>query len=331
MAIRTPSQFPPPQEKLLGPEACEEYGKALTWAISQLALAGLRVPRHGRLYQAADLLDRVARARRFPEDRLGQRSVANAMADASDYYDIMQTLPPAELQRISSEVQRAMKGDNRSPRRGSAVFQVQAQLWLASVLTRGGYRPRVPEQRDGIRSPDFLIEEGMSVYGAEVKRPGTELGARRQLAKAATQLRDYGVLGCVLMDLSECVGLEELEYVSQEAARATSDRCLERTHELSMRLSDQIIDRSAHRRRAGYENIMGLFTIARGFSWISGNGSGLAMTLSGGVHAQVPVVRNLLYHHTIDVLDRAARGLHACGYGLESFRDLIRANEGKMQ
>src|SRR2546423_10116169 len=84
----TVSNYPPPADLRYTTKDCAPHANALTDALRQLELAGVRVSNAARLGAAARLLTQVAQSGRFPEGRGELRRIANAMGDASDFFDI---------------------------------------------------------------------------------------------------------------------------------------------------------------------------------------------------------------------------------------------------
>ena len=314
------SNYPPPAELLNTPQDCRKYGVALESALSVLQGAGIRISQVARLRTAAKLLLHTAEVDTFPVGEAERRRVANAMSDASDFANIAALLPSERGRQILGELQQAMKGTLDDARQRRTPYRFQSQYWLGSVLSRGGYQPRVPTVTGS--HPDFLVEEGTYQYGVEIKRPETSDSALKLLEVGASQLHAFGVQGLILFDLSECTGVEALSYVARGDAHQVRDKVIEQFRTVTRALSTLVLDQVNSRHSREFDRILGLISIARGWSWLSGEPAGLALFATAGATMFFTPVRDLRYHHSVNLLQRTIRGLRAAGYEFEEFRDV---------
>ena len=316
----TISNYPPSADYRFSAKDCAPYAQALTDVLKQFELAGLRVPNAARLSTAARLLTKVSRSGHFPAAKEELRRVANAMGDASDFFDIAEILPTLQANNILAQLQQALKGTLDDERHRQTPYRFQTQFWLGAVLTRGGYTPRVPDTEGS--HPDFIVEEGLSQYGVEVKRPENAESALQLLAEGAAQLRAYRVKGLIIFDLSECVGTEALSYVPIGGEIEARDGMLARFKVTYSALRARVLDAKNNRLRDGFENVLGLIGIARGWSWISDSPPGLALFGTGGGTMLFSPVRNVTYYHSKHLVAKTIRGLRRLGYGFEEFEDV---------
>jgi hypothetical protein len=319
----TISNYPPPADLRYTAKDCGLYAKALSDALGQFELAGVRVANAARLSAAARLLGRVAKSGSFPTEKDELRRIANAMGDASDFFDIAQLLPKVQSRTILTQLQQALKGTLDDERRRQAAYRFQTQFWLGTVLTRGGYKPRVPETQHS--HPDFIVEEGLSEYGIEVKRPENAESALELLSDGAEQLHAFNVKGLMIFDLSECVGLEVLGYVPNGKEAEARDQLLAQFRTVYSRLRERALDAKNRRLRQGFERVLGIIAIARGWSWISDEPPGLALFATAGASMFFSPVRNVVYYHSIHLVEKTIRGLNQLGYEFEQFSKVATA------
>jgi len=316
----TISNYPPSADLRFSAKDCAPYAQALRDALKQFQLAGLRVPNAARLSIAARLLSDVSQLGCFPTGKEELRRIANAMGDASDFFDIAELLPTFQARNILAQLQQALKGTLDDERHRQTAYRFQSQFWLGAVLTRGGYAPRIPDSNGS--HPDFIVEEGLSQYGVEVKRPESAESALQLLTEGAAQLRAYKVKGLIIFDLSECVGTEALSYVPIGEEVETRDRMLAQFKAAYSALRARVLDGKNNRLREGFENVLGIIGLARGWSWISDSPPGLALFGTGGATMLFSPVRNVTYYHSKHLVAKTIRGLRHLGYEFEEFEDV---------
>jgi hypothetical protein len=311
------STYPPSPEFRYSPKHCGEHALALRDVLRELETAGLRIAHSARLRTAARLLAQVAEAGRFPSHKQALRKVANAMCDTADFFDIAQVLRTQTEHHLLAQLQLALKGTLDDTRQRQAPYRFQTQFWLGAVLTRGGYDPRVPQPETS--HPDFIVEEGLSAYGVEVKRPENAESALELVAEGAAQLRAFKVKGLIVMDLTECVGLEALSYVPIGKEEEARDNMLAEFGAVYGRIRGRVFDAKEFRLRDGFENVAGLIAIVRGWSWFADNPPGLALFATAGASTFVTPIRNVLYYHSVHLVEKTMNGLSLLGYEFEPF------------
>lgn len=248
-----------------------------------------------------------------------QRRIAHAFSDAEDFANIINALPPDRSEQILRELKAATKGTPDDPRLRQASYRFQSQYWMGSVLEGGGYRPRIPIGA-GTKSPDFIVEEGTYRYGIEIKRPSGLSAALRLTSQAAVQLREYGVAGCVVLDLSECVPSDQLHWLENGDASEAQQRFMEEMARVFASIRSSILDDDRHEMRPGFQGVMGFAGIARGWSWIGPDPKRLALHAAFGATAFVRLIKDVRYHHSINMMDRITDGLRSVGHEFQPFR-----------
>ncbi len=313
----------PDESGLFSPSECGDYGAGLDEALRRIAGLGIAFHPASRLHREAALLTRVARDDAFPSTRERRAAVAHAMADAADWFDISQTFDADVVQRIWADVRQAAKGDVGDPRQGATAYRLQSQLWWGSLLWRGGATPRPVPAVNGRKSPDFEVENASATYGVEAKRPENADSARRAVRLAAEQLEAHGVPGCVAIDLSECVQMQDVAF----AATATQQLVVtQQALESFAAVLQEIIDDVEIAHEDGstrMQHVLAIFGVVRGFAWDhSRNGVSLLATTGGRLFA--PTTHpSVAYDHMATVLDQMTLGMREVGYDVTRFKDVL--------
>jgi len=168
---------------------------------------GVRVPQDSRLHKArAVLLHAVESGSLVPihrGDALGLRSLEIAL----DYDSITQTLPEVPLATMRRDLRDSLVGDIDPPEAKRGAAQLQSQAVVRAAFVRAGLSPFHPTHspRRQQPSPDLLLENGLSRYGIEAKRPQAAGNIVPRFLEGCAQLAGFGVSGGVLVDVSDCV------------------------------------------------------------------------------------------------------------------------------
>jgi hypothetical protein len=248
------------------------------------------------------------------------------MTDASELYDIGHIIPARPTSQIAGELARLMKGSLGDLRANREPQQFQSQFWLGTILHRGGYLPTVPPDK-GTLAPDYLIEEGTMTYGMEAKRPDSSESGVAAIYDAARQLRDYGVRGAALVDVSVVADIHQLIWVRREEAYAASQSFKSRFRTATRQIG-QTVNRAYNTSGSVLQNLLVLFFHARTYSWIEGEPSGLARVLIPHVAAWIKPLKNLEYHHTMNIQAKLIIGLQKVGYPFEPLSEIAATPQG---
>jgi hypothetical protein len=216
-------------------------------------------------------------------DQLGLR----ALELSFDYSAIAETLPTKRIAAVRRELRDSTKGNLDPPAHRRTALQLQTQFVVRAALVRAGVFPVHPTHspKTGKSSPDMLVENGLSTYGLEVKRPEKTKNVARLFDEARDQLGSYGVKGVVVMDLTDCLRDVEPTRVSDEVCQ----------------LACELMDRAFIRDigyHPGYEDIMMVAALAR-LAWHSKDETHTSMV---SVHTSVATIllaskRNTLLDH----------------------------------
>lgn len=157
---------------------------------------------------------------RHRADTLGLR----ALELAHDLKAIAATLPRKRFADVREDLEITAKGalepDNDEDWR---ALQRQSQLIVRAALVKGGIYPDHPTSSPRASKPDLLWENGNALYGIEVKRPQRLKNVLANFQKGAQQLRDYGVQGGVVIDMTDCLrSQDDIEYESAMSVAADS-------------------------------------------------------------------------------------------------------------
>ncbi len=309
-----PHPYPGPLDSRVRPADCAALAGRLEDAISGFGNSGVRVPEFGRLREEIGALRAVADARVFPDAVSDQKLVGNAILDSIEVGEIARLLPAARSIEMAAQLQAAQKGRGSDVRRGQAAYRFQTQLWVGTILDHGGLFPSVPRAGNG-RSPDFIVEQGMSLYGVEVKRPKHEASLKGAVEEAAKQLRDYDVTGAALLDLTEVLGLPGLGWVPESEAVARRDSYIGEARRCLSALKALAYDSDNYVWRPGYERLNAILILARGYSWIQGGDPSIVVFATGGAAAFARGKgRTLSYWHARGLVEGVIKGLRSTGF-----------------
>jgi hypothetical protein len=121
------------------------------------------------------------------------------------------------------------------------------------------------------------------------------------------------------MDLSDAVGLQGMAWCEREILQRKVEAAYAQFAILDRKLRDVVLDTTSHAPRAGFENVVVLFSLARTAIWVHGEPSGLTVLAMAGAHSFVRRVKDLRYHQSISINERIIIGLNAAGFAFEPF------------
>jgi hypothetical protein len=225
-----------------------------------------------RLVDGRDWLKMVAQDRRFPGDEESLIRSALAIRDALEFSQIARALGRERTKALFGDLKQAVGGAIDHDDYVRTPYQYQSQLWIGAMLAAGGHGPRVPRATG--MSPDFLLENGVSWYGIEVKRPNTRAGVRSVFDKAVEQLREYGVKGAVIVDASDCFPGGAPHEVTENDALPPHLEATVLLDQIGDELSDVIFDLNRMEHRVGHGHVLHLLVYAKGIRWSRSDLSG---------------------------------------------------------
>ena len=115
---------------------------------------------------------------------------AQAVATATDFFQIADVMPLKISDRIGRELAQALEGKLGRNQTSRAAQEFLSKFWVALVLARGGVSPGVPPLQDR-STPDYVVEVDTLRCAVEVKRPQSLHSAPDAMDRAASQLRNY--------------------------------------------------------------------------------------------------------------------------------------------
>lgn len=185
-------------------QLCLEAADDLSAAIEILAQWGVRIPRRSRLRTAERDLRRLASKGSLPAHLGRRRRAVSALFVAMDYAAIAAALPDHADAELRKQLTSSVQGPLTTYGGSESELQLQSQHWVGAFLRAAGTTPMIPKatSRPGKR-PDFLVPNGVSTYGIEVKRPTSRRRLVPSLDTAAEQLRSYDVRGCLVLDATD--------------------------------------------------------------------------------------------------------------------------------
>lgn len=207
-----------------------------------LSAWGAKIPAGSRLHQAVEVLKEVqgsgALSAPARKDELGLR----ALELATDYADIAKTLPSERVADVRRELEISLTGPLHPPVGALGPLQLQSQFILRAALVVAGLNPDHP-RKAGIKSPDLLVDNGLSSYALENKRPEHEKNIISRFEDGRAQLDTYGLPGGVLVDATDCFRGHTLKQLMVDLERLA-------------RSIHQIVFEDHVGHKPGYKNIM---------------------------------------------------------------------------
>jgi hypothetical protein len=221
---------------------------------------------------------------------------------------------------MASQLQAAQKGHSTDSRRGQAAYRFQTQFWLGAILARGELHPAVPTPGNG-RSPDFLVELGMSQYGVEIKRPHGHDTVKSCMIDAVDQLTKYGIPGTVVLDLTEAL-TSSLQWVSEADAIVLRAQYIAEAQNHLAELKILAYDSNSHAMREGFERVNGILIFSRGWSWLEGEPRSLVVFAAGaGTAFSRGRGKTVAYYHSTGLLNGIVKGLRAAGFEFDELHE----------
>lgn len=198
-------------------------------AIGRLSRAGIEIDEDSRLHQAREILSDVSRTGLITPKQRGDDLGLRALEVALDYGDIAGVVTTAWPVSARRELRDSLRGDLTPTASGLRASQLQSQAIAFTAYQLAGCSPRHATVK-GVPSPDILLDNGVSTYGIEVKRPQSSKGILPRFHDGIIQLRGVGVVGGVLVDVTDCIrGLssEDMDIRVREFALDLYDEVFE--------------------------------------------------------------------------------------------------------
>lgn len=168
---------------------------------------GKPFPNESRPYAALEVLREVSTTARFTREQRGDDSGLRAIQLALDLAAIADSLPSDLVKDLRKDLETCAFGPLDPPPDALQPLQAQSQLIVRGALFRAGVSPGQPSHSGsgGRKKPDILVENGLSTYGIEVKRPTALRNVLPRARDAAEQLKNAGVNGGIVLDLTDCI------------------------------------------------------------------------------------------------------------------------------
>lgn len=248
----------------LSPSACTALAAAIDDAIEAFRKWNLPTGTNTRLLIAKHCLLKVSERDSYGETPEELYQTAKAILLANDFYLISRTLKEDRADPIAEELRVALGGALReSATKHKKEFDIQSQFWFGTVLAHSGLHPAVPDIKT--TRPDFVISVGTLECGVEIKRPKSPESAGRALSSAASQLHKYGKPGVIVLDLTQCVGADEM--ILHQGTPSARQILKHRFYPLANALMDGANDYSQSDK---FQRIVVLVMYARFFNWTLG-------------------------------------------------------------
>jgi len=196
---------------------------------------------------------------------------AQAVATATDFFQIADVMPLKISDRIGRELVQALGGKLERNRSSRAADEFLSQFWVALILARGGVSPGVPPLQDK-PTPDYVVEVDTMRCAIEVKRPESLHSAPDAMDRAAAQLRDYRtpgspdnrVPGFIAMDLTDALFTPDMAVRYMEHPGVLHTVMRPKFSAFSTQLERRV---ETYTRSDKYAGIIGLALFARLHFW----------------------------------------------------------------
>jgi hypothetical protein len=248
----------------LSPAACEALAAAIDDAVEALRKWQLPTGPNTRLLNAKRRLLKVSAQGSYGATPPELYETAKAILVANDFYGISRTMQDERAAPIAKELKLALRGPlSESATKNNTAFDIQSQFWFGTVLAYSGLHPAVPDTKK--TKPDFVITVDTLECGVEIKRPKSASSASAALSSAASQLREYGKPGVIVLDLAQCIGADQL--ILHEGPPSARELVRHRFFPLVTQLADEMTHYSHSDK---FQRILVLQTYARFFNWTLG-------------------------------------------------------------
>lgn len=304
--------LPVPPHRRITPARCNVLARRLDRIVNGFQQSGITVPQLSRLRREARLLEGIANRRAFPTDQTARLSVGNAARDAYEFEAIRKLVGDPMMISIAADLQAALKGTPERLDKSRKPYQFQSQLWTGSVFHSAGVTLKIPATTT-TKSPDFVIEVGATAYGLEVKRPSQVTAIPRAMADAVRQLQEYGVIGGVALDVSDCLSqttLQQYRANRNEPPYALTDADFRKIYRGA---GDLLIDSKRRRMLSAINIIFFLIVYATGWRWFNKGSSGPELFDASQFGTFVTTKGNLAYWHADAIRKAYERGRKKIG------------------
>ncbi len=188
-------------------ELAAEAAGDLKQTIARLTNWGVRVPAASRARTALEVLEHVASSGQFTSEQRGDDTAIRALQLSMDLRAITDSLPTDLVAELRRDLEKCVAGKLAFDPDDLEPSQFQSQLIIRAAFAKMGVVPLVPTKAEfsGGKRPDILVENGVSRYGIEVKRPTKASTVLSNAARASTQIGEPGLKGGVILDVTDCL------------------------------------------------------------------------------------------------------------------------------
>lgn len=248
----------------LTPAACAVVAERVSYAATRLQEIGLSNGVLRRLGAARHRLEQVAQDGSYGRSVSDLRKTAEALALATDFFQLAGVLPDVPGPVITQELGSALAADLVPRSNQMQALEFQTQYWFGMVLARAGLRPGVPPRPATGSHVDFLVEIDSLRLAVEVKRPLHIRSARDAMDRGAGQLRGSGLPGVLVVDLSQCLGADRLITAAIDHPIPLKDMVQPHFKDFASRLSERP---RKYNQSDKYARVLCALFYARIFGW----------------------------------------------------------------
>jgi hypothetical protein len=247
-------------------EIAAEMAHDLDSVLVRLTEFGIAIPGQSRLHEALGVLRAAEKDGMLAPVQRGDTLGLRAIELALDFRDIASALPAQKSAVLRRDLNQAVQGQLEPPDNARGPLQFQSQLVVRAALTRAGANPLHPPSKPnpGVPDPDILLENGLTRYGLEVKRPQSRKALQPRFLEGVDQIHGAGLQGGVVIDATDIVrGL-------------TGDELDREIRSIALEIYDLVWEGHGRAYRPGFSHIMVIGTLARP-AWTSQDGPSAAM------------------------------------------------------
>jgi hypothetical protein len=181
---------------------------------------GCRFGAESRFKRAFLVLDQVVQSDGSAA-AAGQSEVLPAIELARDIIAVVDAMPSNRVADFRKDLETCGRGPLVPFSTDYQPVQAQSQLLVRAAFQLAGADPSQPTHSGsgGRKKPDILLENGLSTYGVEVKRPTLARNAVPRARDASDQLLGAGLPGGIVVDVTDALRDREPEACGSEVIR----------------------------------------------------------------------------------------------------------------
>jgi len=217
-----------------------------------------------RFTAALERLNQIADRGSYGQTPADLQVDVHAVALATDFFQIAGILPTEIPKQIGLDLTKALEGKLELTGRPRVAEEFFSQFWFGLVLARGGVAPNVPKAQRDRATPDYLVSVDTMECAFEVKRPESVHSATGAMDRAASQIRDYGKPGFIVLDLTDALFSPDMSVAFMDEPGRLLDVVKPRLDDCATRLEGRVRNYTLSNK---YSRVLGLVVLVRLHFW----------------------------------------------------------------